>query len=87
MKMKKIFGTIAAAGLALSALPASASDLEANCEAYAEANGTDPSGCSCLADTADDAVAEELSVVETEADLEMLSDTAKAAIQACWPDA
>ncbi|WP_411816828.1 hypothetical protein [Hyphococcus sp. DH-69] len=85
--MKKRLTLIAAAGFAMSALPAFASELEANCEAYAEANGTDPSGCSCLADTADASVADELSTVETEADLELISDDAKAAIQACWPDA
>ena len=83
--MKKIAVALVVAGLALA--PAVASDLEAQCEAYTSENGTDPAGCSCLAVTADaDATAELLAVAGPE-DIEALSDNAKLAIKACWPDA
>lgn len=83
--MKKIAIALAAAGFAFA--PAMASELEAQCEAYAAENGTDPSGCSCIAETADEDVAAELSAVTAPEDIETLSDNAKAAIKACWPDA
>ena len=67
--------------------PAFASDLESHCTSYAESNGTDPAGCTCLVDLADDDMAEELLEVETPDDLEFLSEDSIEAIQECWPDA
>ncbi|WP_428407310.1 hypothetical protein [Hyphococcus sp.] len=84
--MKKLIIALAVAGFSAAPTLAS-SDLEGHCEAYAVENGSDASGCSCLAETADaDATAELLSVQGPE-DLEALSDNAKGAIQACFPDA
>ncbi|MFC2951291.1 hypothetical protein ACFOOP_05085 [Marinicaulis aureus] len=87
--MKKLVIALAASGFALSPAltPAMASELESHCEAYAAENGTDPSGCSCLAETADADATAELMAVASEADLEALSDNAKGAIQACFPAA
>lgn len=83
--MKRIAIALAAAGW-MSA-PAFASELETQCEAYAAENGTDPAGCSCLAETADEDAAAELLAVAGPEDIEALSDNAKGAIKACWPDA
>ena len=83
--MKKLIAALAVSGFALT--PVMASDLEGYCEAYAAENGTDASGCSCLAETADADATAELMGVQSEADIEALSDNAKAAVQACWPDA
>ena len=83
--MKKTAIALSAFGLLTA--PAFAGDLEAHCEAYAENNGTDPAGCSCLADAADADATEELLEVETPEDIAALSDSAKAAIAACFPDA
>jgi hypothetical protein len=82
--MKKFIITALAAGLAVS--PALAGDLEEYCVAYTTENAGDPSGCSCLSDSADDTMAAELMAVESEADIEALSDASKEAIAACWPD-
>ncbi|WDI32812.1 hypothetical protein PUV54_06325 [Hyphococcus flavus] len=83
--MKKMLIAMSVLGLAVS--PTLAGDLEEYCVGYTTESGGDPSGCSCLADAADDAMAEELMGVESEADMEMLSDASKEAIAACWPDA
>jgi hypothetical protein len=83
--MKEITAALAAAGLMLA--PALASELETQCEAYAAKNGTDASGCSCLAETADADATAELMMVDGPEDIEALSDNAKGAIAACWPDA
>lgn len=83
--MKKLLG--ATATLALLAAPVAASDLEAYCVEYTEANSGDSSGCACLADKADDTMADELMAISSDADLEALSDASKEAIAACWPDA
>ena len=87
--MKKILIAFAAVGAAagFSLAPAFAGELETQCEAYAAENGTDPSGCSCLAETADADATAELMAVQSQADIESLSEGALAAIQACWPDA
>ncbi len=81
--MKKMIIAFAALG-ALTA-PGYASDLQAHCEAYVAENGGDASGCACLADTADSDAASELMAVASEADIEALSDSAKEAIAACFP--
>ncbi len=83
--MKKMLIALAIAGF--SAAPVMAQDLEAGCEAYAAENGTDASGCACLAETADADVAEELMMVAGPEDFDGLSDDAKAAIGACFPAA
>jgi hypothetical protein len=83
--MKKLMIAALIAGFAVS--PAFANGLEEHCTAYAADNGSDPSGCSCLADAADASMAEELMSVASEADLEGLSDASKEAIASCWPDA
>ncbi|PQA88157.1 hypothetical protein [Hyphococcus luteus] len=83
--MKKIALALALTGFAMA--PAYAGDLEGHCEAYAEENGTDASGCACLAETADADATEELLAVAAPEDLEGLSDDAKAAIEACFPAA
>lgn len=83
--MKKFIITALAAMFA--AAPALAGDLEAYCVAYNEENGGDASGCGCLAEAADAGMAEELMAVQSDADIEALSDEAKEAIAACWPDA
>ena len=84
--MKKLIIAIAVAGF--SAAPAYASaELEGHCEAYAAENGSDASGCACLAETADADATAELMSVEGPDDLEALSDNARGAIEACFPDA
>ena len=83
--MKKLIIAFAAAG-ALTA-PAFAGDLETYCEGYMADTGGDASGCACLAETADADATAELMEVASEADVEGLSDSAKEAIAACWPDA
>ena len=83
--MKKLITALAVAGFALA--PAFASELESHCEAYVTENGGDPSGCSCLAETADADATEELLAVASQADVDALSDDAKAAIAACFPEA
>lgn len=66
--------------------PTAASELEDYCVAYTtEKAGGDPSGCACLAEAADDAMTQELLAVQSEADVEALSDASKEAIAACWP--
>lgn len=82
--MKKL--TIALFVAAASLTPALASELEDKCVAYSEESGGDASGCSCLAETADAAATQELLAVQTQEDIAALSDDAKAAIAACWPD-
>ena len=83
--MKKLLIAVAAAGFSLA--PALASDLESYCVDYVSQNGGDTSGCSCLAETADADATAELLQVQSDADVEALSDNAKAAIAACFPDA
>jgi hypothetical protein len=83
--MKKLITALAAAGFAIA--PAFASELEEHCEAYVTENGGDSSGCSCLAETADADATTELLAIASEADIEGLSDNAKSAIGACFPDA
>ena len=82
--MKKI---IALAAFALVAFPATANETAEQCRAYAEANGTDASGCDCLGAAAekDGALKEALAAIKTPADLEVASDATKAAIGACFP--
>ena len=81
--MKKL--AILALSASFLAAPAFAGDLEAHCVAVTSEGG-DPSGCACLAEAADDAMTEELLAVESDADIEGLSDASKEAIAACWPD-
>jgi len=81
--MKKLIITAIVVGFAA---PAFASELEDYCVDYTTENAGDPSGCSCLAEAADDSMAEELMAVESDADVEALSDASKEAIAACWPD-
>ena len=84
--MKKLM--IAAAAVAgFAAAPALAGDLEAHCESYAAENDGDASGCACLAAAADDAMTAELMAVESDADVEALSEASLEAIASCWPDA
>jgi len=83
--MKKLAIAALAAGLIVS--PAFASEFEDYCVAYTTESTGDSSGCSCLADAADSAMQEELMAVQSEADIEGLSDASKEAIGACWPDA
>ncbi len=84
--MKKLLISALAAGLAVSPAFAS-SDLEAQCVAYTTETGGDPSGCSCLAESADADMTAELMAVASEEDLQALSQPSKDAIAACWPDA
>ena len=72
------------AGLAFS--PAMAGDFETFCVDYVTANGGDSSGCSCLADASDDDMAAEMMAIESDADIEALSDASKEAIASCFPD-
>lgn len=83
--MRKLIITALIAGFAVA--PASAGNLEEYCVGYTTESGGDPSGCSCLAEAADDSMAEELMQVASDADLENLSDASKEAIASCWPDA
>lgn len=84
--MKKF---VIAAVVAAFALPAAASEIEAQCEAYVAENGGDPSGCPCLADAAaaNPSLAAALMKIETPADFDAASDATKAAIAACFPGA
>ena len=83
--MKKLAIALVTAGF--MAAPAYAGDLQGKCEAYAAENGTDASGCACLADAADASATEELMAVAAPEDIDGLSDDAKAVIQACFPEA
>ncbi len=74
-------------GVSFVATPALANDLEAQCVAYANETNGDASGCSCLAKAADDGMAEELMAVQSEADIEGLSQASKDAIASCWSGA
>lgn len=71
---------------AFAAAPAAASELEEHCVAYTTETAGDPSGCSCLAEASDEAMAEELMAVASEEDVEALSEASKEAIAACWPE-
>lgn len=84
-KMKKLMIAALAAGFV--AAPAMASELEDFCVAYTTENDGDPSGCSCLAETADASMTEELMAVASQEDVDNLSDASKEAIASCWPDA
>ena len=77
----------AALAAAFIAAPALASDLEDYCVAYTQANNGDPSGCTCLAESADDDMTAELLAVASPEDVEGLSQASKDAIASCWPDA
>jgi len=69
--------------------PAMAGEVEDLCNAYAEENGTDNSGCSCLDEAASndaDLAAAIMSITGPE-DIEALDDSAKEAIGACFPQA
>ncbi len=74
-------------GVSFVAAPALASDLETQCVAYATETSGDASGCSCLAKAADDGMTEELMAIQSEADLEGLSQASKDAIASCWSGA
>jgi hypothetical protein len=81
--------TILLSALVLAASPALANDTADACRSYVAENGGDASGCDCLGEAAskDPALAKEISGVKTPADLEVLSDTTKQAIAACFPQA
>lgn len=83
--MKKLMVTVLIAGFA--AVPAAASDLEDYCVGYTTESGGDPSGCGCLAESANDDMATELMAVASDEDLNNLSEASKDAIDTCWPDA
>ncbi len=74
-------------GVSFVTAPALANNVEDHCVAYTTEAGGDTSGCSCLAAAADDGMAEELAAVQSEADVEALSDASKEAIASCWPEA
>ena len=82
MKRATLAGLIA--GFAFS--PAMAGDFEAFCVEYTTANGGDSSGCSCLAEASDDTMAAEMMAIESDSDIEALSDASKEAIASCFPD-
>ncbi len=86
MKKLSLAAFIAAAALAG---PALANETEENCKAYAEANGSDASGCPCLGEAADadPALASALAAISSPEELEAASDETKAAIAACFPEA
>ncbi len=67
--------------------PAFANDVEEACNAYAEENGTDNSGCSCLGEAAaDDAdLTAAIMAISGPADIEAADDATKEAIGACFP--
>ena len=82
--MKKILATALVAGFAISG--AAAGDLKSHCEAVtAEMEDADPSGCACLADTAEGDAKKELLAFQAGDDSDALSDAAKEAIGICWP--
>lgn len=85
--MKKELITAGALAVAFIAAPSFANDLEDKCVAYNEENGGDPSGCACLGESAEGDVYEEFMAIESQADLEALSDDAKAVLAACFPNA
>ncbi len=76
-----------ALGVSFVTAPALASELEDQCVAYAAETSGDASGCSCLAEAADDTMTAELMAIESEADIEGLSEASKGAIASCWPEA
>ncbi|MEM9495754.1 MAG: hypothetical protein AAGA09_07095 [Pseudomonadota bacterium] len=83
--MKKLLVIAAAAGVCFAS--ANANELEERCLAYMTETGGDASGCSCIGETADDAVsAELLALAEAGGDESSLSSAAVAALDACWPD-
>jgi hypothetical protein len=77
-----------ALGAALLLSPALANDTAAHCRDYVAQHGDDDSGCDCLGEAAakDQALADALAAIQTPEDLEAAPDTAKAAIQACFPN-
>ena len=83
--MKKLIIMTLIAGIV--AAPAGAGELEEHCVGYTTESGGDSSGCSCLAEAADDSMVAELMAVASEADLENLSEASQKAIADCWPDA
>ncbi len=83
--MKKVITTALVA--AFFASPVYANEVEDKCMAYAEENGVDSSGCSCLGETADASAAAEILAIASPEDLEAASDETKAAIGACFPEA
>ena len=82
--MKKLIIALAVCGISAPAF--ASSELQSYCEAYVAESGGDVSGCACLGDEADADVAAELLAVQSEADVEGLSDAAKEAIAACFPN-
>lgn len=57
------------------------------CEAFQAEIGADPSGCSCMAEAAaSEGVADEFMSLETEADIENLSEDAQAVAASCYPE-
>ena len=82
--MKKILIAGVIAGFAFS--PAIAGELEDYCTAYVTGNGGDPSGCSCLEEASDGDMTAEILGVESDEDIQALSEASKEAIAACFPE-
>lgn len=81
--MKKMM--MAGLFFAATTVTASANELEKACEAYIAENGGDVSGCSCLAENADDGVTAELLAAESQDDIDAASDATKAVLAICFP--
>lgn len=85
--MKKQLITASALAFAFMVTPSFANDLEDKCVAFNEENGGDSSGCACLGESAEGDVYEEFMAITSQADLEGLSDDAKAVLATCFPGA
>ncbi len=64
-----------------------AQEIADGCRAYAEANGTDASGCDCIGEAAakDPSLMEALAAIEIAEDFANADDATKAALTACFP--
>ena len=76
-----IFAGVGPAGAAQSG-----GEIADGCKAFAEENGTDPSGCDCLGAAAaeDEALFEALLTIETEEDMDALAPAHRETIAACF---
>lgn len=73
----------------MAAAPATASQVEAMCEAYVAENGSDYAGCACLGEAAPDgsALASAILAIESQEDYEASDQSVKDAVAACDPNA
>jgi len=83
MRRNKIIATGTIAAIFLATPSIAGGDFVSDCETFKAINGVD-GDCSCMAAAAEEAgVADEIMATETLADIDDLSDEAKAVVEAC----